>query len=102
GGRRPVYLPRCKRVGNFASDTGTPRGISTGLWPNMLVAGIRCASYPIWIDHVRQIRAEGSLMLEHFDKAFENRVRLQIMAVLMANERYDFNALKELLGVTDG
>ncbi|PPL03946.1 winged helix-turn-helix domain-containing protein [Parapedobacter indicus] len=41
-------------------------------------------------------------MLEHFDKAFENRVRLQIMAVLMANERYDFNALKELLGVTDG
>ena len=41
-------------------------------------------------------------MLEHFDKAFENRVRLQIMAVLMAKERYDFNALKELLGVTDG
>lgn len=41
-------------------------------------------------------------MLEHFDKAFENRVRLQIMAVLVANERYDFNALKELLGVTDG
>ncbi|GGC14965.1 transcriptional regulator [Parapedobacter defluvii] len=41
-------------------------------------------------------------MLEHFDKAFENRVRLQIMAVLAANERYDFNALKELLGVTDG
>jgi len=41
-------------------------------------------------------------MLEHFDKAFENRVRLHIMAVLAANERYDFNALKELLGVTDG
>jgi len=41
-------------------------------------------------------------MLEHFDKAFENRVRLQIMAVLVANERYDFNALKELLAVTDG
>ncbi len=41
-------------------------------------------------------------MLEHFDKAFENRVRLQIMAVLVANERYDFNAFKELLGVTDG
>ena len=41
-------------------------------------------------------------MLEHFDKAFENRVRLQIMAVLVANEKYDFNALKELLGVTDG
>ena len=41
-------------------------------------------------------------MLERFDKAFESRVRLQIMAVLTANEQYDFNALKELLGVTDG
>lgn len=41
-------------------------------------------------------------MLEHFDKAFENRIRLQIMAVLMANDRYDFNSLKELLEVSDG
>lgn len=41
-------------------------------------------------------------MLEHFDKAFENRVRLQAMAVLMANDSYDFNSLKELLDVTDG
>ncbi|QEC51387.1 transcriptional regulator [Anseongella ginsenosidimutans] len=40
--------------------------------------------------------------LEHFDKAFENRVRLQIMSVLVANESYDFNSLKELLKVTDG
>jgi DNA-binding transcriptional ArsR family regulator len=40
--------------------------------------------------------------LEQFDKAFENRIRLQIMSVLMANERYDFNSLKELLKVTDG
>jgi DNA-binding HxlR family transcriptional regulator len=39
---------------------------------------------------------------EHLDKAFENRVRLQIMSVLVVNERYDFNALKELLDVTDG
>lgn len=41
-------------------------------------------------------------MLKHFDKAFENRLRLQIMAVLTANESYDFNSLKELLEVTDG
>lgn len=40
--------------------------------------------------------------LEQFDKAFENRIRLQIMSVLVANERYDFNSLKELLNVTDG
>jgi len=41
-------------------------------------------------------------LFDKLNKAFENRVRLQIMSVLMVNERYDFNALKELLGVTDG
>jgi len=40
--------------------------------------------------------------LEEFDKAFENRIRLQIMSVLSANSNYDFNSLKELLHVTDG
>ena len=40
--------------------------------------------------------------LEKFDRAFENRVRLQIMSVLSANEFFDFNSLKELLNVTDG
>lgn len=39
---------------------------------------------------------------EHFDKAFENKTRLQIMSVLVVNEYYEFNALKELFGVTDG
>ena len=39
---------------------------------------------------------------EKLDKAFENRIRLQIMSVLVANQRYDFNALKELLDITDG
>lgn len=37
-----------------------------------------------------------------YDKILENRVRLQIMSVLVANEHYDFNSLKELLQVTDG
>ena len=40
--------------------------------------------------------------LENFDKAFENRLRLHIMSVLVANEQYDFNSLKELLNATDG
>lgn len=40
--------------------------------------------------------------LENFDKAFENRIRLQIMSVLAANSSYDFNSLKDLLQVTDG
>lgn len=43
-----------------------------------------------------------SLDLTLYDKIFENRVRLQIMSVLMANDSYDFNSLKELLEVTDG
>ena len=43
-----------------------------------------------------------SLDLTLYDKVFENRVRLQIMSILMANDSYDFNSLKELLEVTDG
>lgn len=41
-------------------------------------------------------------LFDQFDKAFENRLRLQIMSVLVANDYYDFNSLKELLQVTDG
>jgi len=40
--------------------------------------------------------------LEQFDKAFENRIRLQIMSVLAVNSSYDFNTFKDLLQVTDG
>jgi DNA-binding MarR family transcriptional regulator len=39
---------------------------------------------------------------EQLDKTLEHRIRLQIMSVLIANEAYDFNSLKEILGVTDG
>lgn len=42
------------------------------------------------------------LDLTLYDKILENRIRLQIMSVLMVNEEYDFNSLKELLDVTDG
>lgn len=42
------------------------------------------------------------ISLDQFDKAFENRIRLQIMSVLVANESYDFNSLKDLLDLTDG
>jgi hypothetical protein len=40
--------------------------------------------------------------LLHIDKAFENSIRLGIMALLMVNRSMDFNSLKELLGTTDG
>ena len=39
---------------------------------------------------------------ENLDKVLEHRVRLQIMSVLVTNDGYEFNSLKEMLGVTDG
>ncbi|QTD37056.1 transcriptional regulator [Polaribacter aestuariivivens] len=38
----------------------------------------------------------------HINKAFDHRIRLGIMSILMVNEYADFNTLKELLGATDG
>lgn len=40
--------------------------------------------------------------LHNLKKAFENRVRLGIMSVLMVNDSVDFNTMKETLDVTDG
>ena len=39
---------------------------------------------------------------ESLDRILEHRVRLQIMSVLIANESYDFNSLKEIVNITDG
>lgn len=39
---------------------------------------------------------------ENLDRILEHRVRLQIMSVLITNDAYDFNSLKELLQTTDG
>ena len=36
------------------------------------------------------------------NKAFESRVRLGIMSILMVNESVDFGSIKEQLQVTDG
>lgn len=41
-------------------------------------------------------------LLAQFNKAFESKARLSIMSVLMVNDAMSFNALKELLGLTDG
>lgn len=38
----------------------------------------------------------------NINKAFDNRVRLGIMSILVVTESADFKRLKELLGVTDG
>lgn len=41
-------------------------------------------------------------IITHINKAFDHRIRLGIMSILMVNEFADFKMLKELLGVTDG
>jgi DNA-binding HxlR family transcriptional regulator len=41
-------------------------------------------------------------LISNINKVFESRIRLGIMSVLIVNETYDFNSLKEALNVTDG
>ena len=40
--------------------------------------------------------------LDGLNKAFESKIRLGIMSVLMANESVDFTTMKSLLELTDG
>lgn len=40
--------------------------------------------------------------ISNLHKVFESRIRLGIMSALMVNDTLDFNALKELLELTDG
>jgi len=41
-------------------------------------------------------------IISNLDKAFESRIRLGIMSVLMVNEWVDFRSLKDYLEITDG
>lgn len=41
-------------------------------------------------------------IISGLNKVFESRVRLGIMSILIVNDSYDFNSLKETLNVTDG
>lgn len=41
-------------------------------------------------------------LITNLNKAFENRIRLGIMSVLMVNDEVDFKSMKELLDVSDG
>ncbi|MFN8242019.1 MAG: transcriptional regulator [Bacteroidales bacterium] len=41
-------------------------------------------------------------LISGLNKVFDSRIRLGIMSVLMVNDSYDFNSLKEALTVTDG
>ena len=39
---------------------------------------------------------------DNLDKVLEHKARLHIMSVLMVNESFGFNSIKELLGLSDG
>lgn len=41
-------------------------------------------------------------IISGLNKVFESRIRLGIMSILMVNDSFDFNSLKESLNVTDG
>ncbi len=41
-------------------------------------------------------------IIANLNKAFDNKVRLGIMSMLMVNEWVDFKTLKEMLELTDG
>ena len=41
-------------------------------------------------------------IVESLNKAFENRVRLAVMSILVVNDSVDFNSLKQMLSLTDG
>ena len=41
-------------------------------------------------------------IIANLNKAFDSRIRLGIMSVLMVNDSVDFNTMKELLDLTDG
>lgn len=42
------------------------------------------------------------MSIEQLNKAFESRVRLGIMSILMVNDWVDYKELKEQLNLTDG
>ncbi|MBP5548040.1 MAG: transcriptional regulator [Bacteroidales bacterium] len=44
----------------------------------------------------------ATISITRLNKAFESRVRLGVMSVLMVNDSADFTTLKQLLELTDG
>jgi DNA-binding MarR family transcriptional regulator len=40
--------------------------------------------------------------IQYLNKAFENRIRLGIMSILMVNDKVEFSSMKEMLDITDG
>jgi DNA-binding HxlR family transcriptional regulator len=76
-----------------------------------IITGLLSAFFPaggllFWILGFGLIHIIYGLFLyrkyEGLSKVFESRIRLGIMSVLMVNDSYDFNSLKESLDVTDG
>ena len=75
--------------------------MASRLCPVALGYRIRYPAYWLWIIDSHQTPKREQVIGE-LNKAFESRVRLGIMSILLVNESVDFNTLKELLQVTDG
>lgn len=60
--------------------------------------------HTLWLNYVSEIRPQKEMknLISKLNKAFESRIRLGIMSILMVNDAADFNMLKELLDLTDG
>lgn len=66
--------------------------------------GIWSLSHSLRNHSLPEIRTEVAMsnIIANLNKAFDSRIRLGIMSVLMVNDSADFNTLKELLELTDG
>ena len=75
------------------------------LWKWLVVLGnwIWCVSYHLWNDDVYQVRKENKVKgFDRLNKAFDSRVRLGVMSILVVNEWVPYKDLKEQLELTDG
>lgn len=70
-------------------------------WINHLDAWFWIRTHSVWNLCLYQIR-KAEDVIESLNKAFESRVRLGIMSVLMVNDYADFATLKQLLNLSDG
>ena len=75
--------------------------ISSGIWIDFLGLWIWGNAHTIRNPHVLQIRKMKGLISD-LNKAFDNKVRLGIMSVLLTQNEADFNGLKRVLDATDG
>jgi len=85
----------------MAAGTGFIGLLFHRLW--FVILGIRFWGTPhgLWNRYLFQIR-KVKIFIGDLNKAFESRVRLGMMSILLVNDFVDFARLKEQLQITDG